>query len=86
MALETYNQAFPITFSDTVNIRQGLTGAVQCTATATTGLARVVFQDDTTADIYLGLGVILPLKVKRINSTGTTITTAVALYQSAPNS
>jgi hypothetical protein len=83
MALETYNFAFAATKSDTVNIRQGLTGAIQC---GEAGTVTVVFQDDTTAVFTVAAGNILPVKVKRINSTGTAGTLFVALYQSVPNS
>jgi hypothetical protein len=72
-----YNRAFAITKSDTVNIPQGLTDAVYVGGA---GIVVAVFQDDSTAQFTCVAGQILPVKVKRVNSTTTTATLMVALY------
>ena len=77
-----YNKALAITKSDTVNFdpwvtEKRLTDAVYVGGA---GIVEAVFQDDTTADFTAVAGEILPLAVKRVNSTTTTATLMVALY------
>lgn len=73
-----YNQAFAITKSDTVNFAQGLCEAIYVGGA---GIVAVVFEDGSVADFTAVAGEILPLKAKRVNSTTTTATLMVALYQ-----
>jgi hypothetical protein len=73
-----YNQAFAITKSDTVDIEQGLTDAVYVGGA---GIVVAVFQDGKTAQFTCVAGQVLPIRVKRVNSTSTTATLMLALYQ-----
>ena len=72
-----FNRGFAITKSDTVNIEQGMTDAVYVGGA---GIVVAVFEDNSTANFTCVAGQILPLKVKRVNSTTTTATLMVALY------
>lgn len=78
-----YNFAAAITPSDTVNI--SLPGAaVQVSAVYVGGAGAVVavYQDGTTATFAaVPVGTVLPISVKRINSTSTTATNLLALYR-----
>ncbi len=78
-----YNQFQAITKSDTVNIEQyvdagRLTDAVYVGGA---GIVVAVSQDGKTANFTAVAGEILPIAVKRVNSTTTTATLMVALYQ-----
>jgi hypothetical protein len=77
-----YAKALDITTSDTVNVRsfvvdQILTDAVYVGGA---GTVTVVWQDNTTTQFTCVAGQILPVKVKRINATGTAGTLLRALY------
>ena len=72
-----YNTALTITKSDTVNLDR-LTDAVYVGGA---GVVVAVFQNDSTAAFTCIAGQILPIRVKRINSTSTTATLMLALYQ-----
>lgn len=76
----TFNAALAITKSDTDNIRQDgrLTDAVYVGGA---GIVVAVLQDDTAVNFTAVAGEILPIAVKRVNSTTTTATLMVALYQ-----
>ena len=76
----TFNAAAAITKSDTVNIvgPNALTDAVYVGGA---GIVVAVFQDDSTAQFTAVAGEILPIAIKRVNSTTTTATLMVALYQ-----
>lgn len=77
-----YNRAIAIVPSDTVNIDgQGGRGMLGFFV-GVTGNVAVAFQDGT-ATVLKGCiaGTIYPIKVIRINSTSTTATDLVALYQ-----
>lgn len=80
MQITPFNQALAITKSDTVNIRADarLTDAVYVGGA---GIVVAVFQDDSTAQFTAVAGEILPIAIKRVNSTTTTATLMVALYQ-----
>lgn len=78
-----FTQARTVTPGDTaadnfdVNLKGGLCDALQVgNAAAVT----VVFQDGSTAAFTCVVGQILPVKVKRVNATGTAATLIVALY------
>lgn len=72
-----YNRAAAITKSDTVNIPEGLTDAVYVGGA---GIVVAVFEDGSTAQFTAVAGALLPLRVKRVNSTTTTATLMVACY------
>lgn len=77
-----YTKAVAITKSDTANFsKQGtsdnLTSAIYVGGA---GDVAVVFQDDSVVVFTCIAGQILPVKAKRVNSTGTTATAMVALY------
>lgn len=72
-----YNKSHAITTSDTVDIPQGLTDAVYVGGA---GVVVAVFQDGSTLSFTTVAGSVLPLRVKRINATGTTATLLNALY------
>lgn len=77
-----FNQAFAITKSDTVNLGQytrlGPTDAVYVGGA---GVVVAVFPDESIAAFTCVAGQTLPIRVKRINSTNTTGTLMLALYQ-----
>jgi hypothetical protein len=73
-----YNRAAAITKSDTVDIPEGLTDAVYIGGA---GVTVFVFEDDSTVTMTCTAGQLLPLRVKRINSSVTASTLWVALYQ-----
>jgi len=78
-----FNHAEAITKSDTVNLTtydasKRLTDAVYVGGA---GIVVAVFQDDSTAQFTAVAGEILPLAIKRVNSTTTSATLMVALYQ-----
>ena len=75
-----FSQARAVTKSDTVNfdgnLNQGLCDALYIGGA---GTLTAVFQDDTTIACTCAAGDILPLRVKRVNNTGTA-SLIVALY------
>ena len=82
MPNDFYNRAVGITPSDTVNITafgqfSSLTDAIYVGGA---GVVAAVFEDGSVVNFTAVAGEILPLHVKRINSTGTTATLLNALY------
>jgi hypothetical protein len=75
-----FDKGMDITKHDTVNISgpKPLTDAVYVGGA---GIVVAVWQDDTTSNFTAVAGEILPIAVKRVNSTTTTATLMVALYQ-----
>jgi len=78
-----FNKTEDITKSDTVNLttydsKKKLTDAVYVGGA---GIVVAVFQDDSTAQFTAVAGEILPIAIKRVNSTTTSATLMVALYQ-----
>ena len=73
-----YNKAAAITKSDTVDIADGITQAIYVGGA---GVVVVVFPGGSTASFTCVAGQILPVQAKRVNSTNTTATLMVALYQ-----
>jgi hypothetical protein len=75
-----YNRAVPIVTSDTVNIvdpaRDPLPDAIYVGGA---GVVAAVFQDNTVVNFTAVAGEMLPIRIKRVNSTGTTATVMVAL-------
>lgn len=80
--LQRYNRAVEVTKSDTVNIAhpagKKLTDALYV---AGAGVTVVILEDDTVVSITAIAGAILPIAIKRVNSTTTASTGWVALYQ-----
>ena len=77
-----YGKAVAITPSNTVNfLNEGTANAV-CSAiyVGGAGVVVVVFQDDSAISFTCIAGQILPVKAKRVNSTSTTASLLVALY------
>ena len=78
-----FTQARTVTPGDTsasdfdINLKQGYCDALQLGNAAT---VTVVFQGGSTAQFTCAVGQILPVKVKRVNATGTAATLIVALY------
>lgn len=77
-----FNKAVSITKSDTANFDVVANREV-CDAIyiGGAGVVVVVFQDGTTASFTCVAGQILPVRAKRVNSTSTTATLMLALYQ-----
>lgn len=77
-----YTKAVAITKSDTVNFLEQGTSDRLATAiyVGGGGVVAVVFQDDSVVQFTCIAGQILPVKAKRVNSTNTTATLMVALY------
>ena len=73
-----YNKGVAITKSDSADFSQGLCDAIYVGGA---GIVVVVFEDGSTANFTAVAGQILPLRAKRVNSTTTTATLMVALYQ-----
>jgi hypothetical protein len=86
---KTYNRAISITTLDTVNF-DGSTYAANPTTKAITaeavycggaGVVVAVFPDGSTANFTVTAGQTLPLTTIRVNSTSTTASLMVALYE-----
>lgn len=85
VTLTPYNFARQITPSNTIDIWQvtpinqrRLTDALQF---GTGGTAAVVLEDDSVCSFTVIAGQVLPIRCKRLNSTGTSATLPVALWQ-----
>lgn len=76
-----YTRAIAITKSDTVNFTVA-GSAVVCDAiyVGGAGVVVVVFEDGEIASFTCIAGQILPVRAKRVNSTNTTATLLLALY------
>ena len=75
------SQARAITKSDTVNFDENLNGGLSdAIYVGGAGIVVAVFQDGSTANFTAVAGQVLPLRIKRVNSTTTTATLMVALY------
>lgn len=77
MGMKIYNKATAITPSDATDL-PALTDGIYVGGA---GVVVAVFQDGSTASFTAVAGEILPLRVKRVNSTSTTASLLVALYQ-----
>lgn len=75
-----YNRALAVTKSDTVNFTQD---AACCDAlyVGGAGIVVAVLEDGTTVQFTCIAGQVLPVRMKRVNSTSTTATLMVALYR-----
>jgi len=87
--LQTYNRAVAITKSDTVNYdgstysASAATKAVPAPAiyVGGAGIVVAIFEDGSSAQFTCIAGQVLPIKTIRVNSTTTTATLMIALYQ-----
>ena len=76
----SYNDAYAVTPSDSVNFNQGATRAI---FVGGAGTLSVVLASGNTVSFTVGanaIGFVLPFRVARVNATGTTATLIVALY------
>lgn len=78
MLTPVYNLAYAITKSDATDFAEGLCQAI---FVGTAGNVVVVFQDGTTCVFKCAAGQVLTVRAKRVNSTSTTASDMVALYQ-----
>jgi hypothetical protein len=74
--IEAYSGAVKITPSDSASLSAPVRGLVVSVA----GDVKVVMVDNTVATIYLAAGIIHPLIVTKIYSTGTAATGIIGLY------
>ena len=72
-----YTRAEAITPSNTVDITSGLADGIYAGGA---GDIAAVFQDGSTATFTVVAGQFLPIRVRRVNATGTTATALVALF------
>ena len=83
MNIGPYNRADAVTKSDTVNLPYSLSTGYRLTDALYVGGAGIVvavMQDDTAVQFTCVAGQVLPVAMKRVNSTTTTATLMVALY------
>lgn len=78
MSQSPYNKSRAITKSDTVDFVEGPCDAIYVGGA---GIVVVVHEDNNTSQFTAVAGEILPVKAKRVNSTSTTATLMLALYQ-----
>ena len=78
MQFNYYTKAAAITKHDTTNIPEGVTDAVYVGGA---GDVVAVFQDDSVVTLTCLAATLLPIRIKRVNSTSTSATAMVALYQ-----
>lgn len=71
-----YRRAATITKHDSTNIAR-VTDAIHVGGA---GTMTVVFEDDSTCQFTVAVGNVVPVRAKRVNSTGSTATLLVALY------
>lgn len=77
MEITPFNKSDPITKSDTVNFTSGPCDAIYVGGA---GTVTVVWVNDRTEQFTCVAGQILPVRAKRVQSTGTAATLMVALY------
>jgi hypothetical protein len=78
----TFNRAVAITKSDTVDHAAPTEyGPMKGMWVGGAGIVVAVFADSSTANFTCTAGTVLPIECKRVNSTTTTATLMVALYQ-----
>lgn len=77
-----YSKAVAVTPSDSTDFANQGHGSILCDAlyVGGAGVVAAVFQDGTVVNITAVAGGILPMALRRVNSTGTTATVMTALY------
>lgn len=78
--LQNFNYAFPITKSDTVDIRLISGRRPDAIWVGGAGIVAAIYDDGTECDFTCVAGSVLPISCKRVNSTTTTATLLVGLY------
>jgi hypothetical protein len=76
----TFNRAYPITKSDTVNIVLPNNAVMGGIWVGGAGIVLAIYDDDSQAAFTCVAGTVLPISCKRVQSTTTTATLMVALY------
>ena len=77
----SYSVARAVTKSDTVNFDVNLNnGLCDALYVGGAGIVVAVFQNDETAAFTCVAGQVLPVRIKRVNSTTTSATLMIALY------
>ena len=79
--LQVFSEAQAITKSDTDNILPQSTRLTDAVYVGGAGIVQAVFPNDKVVAFTAVAGEIIPIAVKRVNSTNTTATLMVALYQ-----
>jgi len=77
MQVDPYHAWVSVTASDTVNL-PNIAGALYA---GSNGVSQAVSQDGTVVAFHCVTGVVIPIKVKRVNNTSTTANHLVALYR-----
>lgn len=77
MQIDPYNVWVPVTASDTVD----LPNIADALYAGSNGVIQAVSQDGTVVAFHCVTGAVIPIKVKRVNSTSTTANNVVALYR-----
>lgn len=75
--MKSYNTAVAITPSDSVDLSR----PTDALWVGGAGIVVAVFQNGQTTSFTCTAGALLPVKVKRVNSTSTTATLLTALYE-----
>ena len=76
-----YNYYVAVTLSDSVDIPTGMTDALWVGTKGATGTLVAVREDGTTVTfVGIAAGTLLPIAVKRVNTTTTDVSNVVALY------
>lgn len=78
MQITPFNKAEAITKSDTVDIPGGVTNAIYVGGA---GIVVAVFPDGSKVNFTAVAGEIIPIAIKRVDSTTTSASLMVALYQ-----
>lgn len=78
MQIDPYNRFSLVTPSDTDNFPLGPSEAI---AIGVNGKVQAVAQDGTVTEFDLVKGEVIPIKLIRVNATGTTAMNIVALYR-----
>lgn len=83
MIVNHYTKAVAVVPDDAVNLVRQSTADNLTTAlfVGGAGVVAAVFQDGSVVNFTCTAGQILPIRIKRVNTTGTTATLMVALYQ-----
>lgn len=71
------SRSYPVTLSDTVDIPQGVTTALNCAAA---GTVKVTYATGIVDTVYLNAGIWAQMEVIRVWNTGTSATGVVAGY------
>ena len=77
MQIDPYNVWVSVTASDTVDLPK----IADALYAGSNGVIQAVSQDGTVVAFHCVTGVVIPIKVKRVNSTSTTANNVVALYR-----